>query len=49
MPEVKYTVLDEMAMEVLMETTDEKVARDKAYNHQCVLMKDGIVIRDYSC
>lgn len=44
-----YTVLDEMAMAVLLQTDDETEARNKAYNHQCVLMKDGEVIRDYSC
>lgn len=45
----KYIVFDEMANSVLLVTTDEKEARDKAYNHQCVLMKDGVVVTDYSC
>lgn len=44
-----YTVYDEMACEVLLETKDEKEARKVAYNHQCILMLDGIVINDYSC
>ena len=45
----QFTVYDEMACEVLLKTTDEKEARAKAYNHQCVLLKDGQVIHDYSC
>ena len=44
-----YTVLDEMACEVLLKTEDEKEARAMAYNHQCVLMLNGEVIHDYSC
>ena len=44
-----YTVYDEMACAVLLETKNEKEAREKAYNHQCVLMLDGKVIHDYSC
>lgn len=44
-----YTVFDEMSMSVLLETTDLKQAREMAYNHQCVLKKDGKVIHDYSC
>ena len=44
-----YVVFDECAMDVLLETTDETAARDKAYNHQCVLFLDGKVIKDYSC
>lgn len=44
-----YIVFDEMAMAVLLETEDETEARNKAYNHQCVLMKDSTVIQDYSC
>lgn len=44
-----YTVFDEMSCEIVLETTDEKAARDEAYNRQCVLFKDGKVIHDYSC
>ena len=44
-----YTVYDEMACQVLLKTTDEAAARDKAYDHQCVLFFDGKVIHDYSC
>jgi hypothetical protein len=44
-----YTVVDEMSMSVLLETSDFTQARDMAYNHQCVLMKNGKVIHDYSC
>jgi hypothetical protein len=45
----KYVVFDEMAMEVILETVDKKVAHDEAYNHQCVLMLNEKVIKDYSC
>ena len=45
----QFIVYDEMACEVLLKTTDEKEARAKAYNHQCVLFKDGHVLHDYSC
>ena len=44
-----YTVFDEMASEVLLTTKNEKEARAKAYNHQCVLLYNGKVIHDYSC
>ena len=44
-----YKVFDEMAGEILLETTDEKEARAVAYNHQCILALDGKVIHDYSC
>ena len=44
-----YTVLDEMACEVLLKTENEKEARAMAYNHQCVLMLNDKVIHDYSC
>jgi hypothetical protein len=47
--EDKYVVFDEMAMEVLLETTDKKEAEDKAYNHQCVLSCNGKLVHDYSC
>ena len=43
-----YTVFDEMAMEELLRTEDEVEARTKAYNHQCILKKNGKVICDYS-
>ena len=44
-----YTVFDEMGFSVIKETEDLKEAQDCAYNHQCVLLEDGIVLKDYSC
>jgi len=44
-----YTVFDEMAMSELLRTDDKTEAQEKAYNHQCILMKNGKVLKDYSC
>ena len=44
-----YTVYDEMACQTLLETDNKQDAYQTAYNHQCVLMLDGKVIRDFSC
>jgi len=44
-----YTVLDEMAMQIILTTEDKKIAVETAYNHQCVLMLNGKVIKDFSC
>jgi len=45
----EYIVYDEMACAVLLVTENETEARKKAFNHQCILKKDGAVIKDYSC
>lgn len=44
-----YIVFDEMANEEVLKTEDLKEAMDEAYNRQCILIKDGKVIHDYSC
>jgi hypothetical protein len=44
-----YKVYDEMACAVILETPDKKLAHDEAYNHQCILMLNGKVIKDFSC
>lgn len=48
-PKDIYTVFDEMAMEELLRTESYKEAKDKAYNHQCILLCNGKFIHDYSC
>lgn len=45
----KFQVFDEMANAVILETEDKRTAVDTAYNYQCVLLRNGEVIRDYSC
>ena len=43
-----YTILDEMSMQK-WETICRKKAFKMAFEYQCVLMLDGIVIKDFSC
>lgn len=45
-----YTVYDEMACEILLETSNLKTAQKKAFNYQCLLInnKTRKVIKDYS-
>ena len=42
-----YQIIDEMAMQT-WETICIKKAYELAFNYQCVLMLDGIVIKDFS-
>ncbi len=44
-----YVVFDEMSMMELLRTENESEAREKAYNHQCILLLNGKQIHDYSC
>lgn len=46
-----YEVFDEMAHEVLLQTTNLQEAKVKAWNHQCILKNADTnqVLKDYSC
>jgi len=43
-----YTIVDEMCC-YSEETICRKKAFKEAFNRQCVLMLNGIVIKDFSC
>jgi len=43
-----YKVYDEMACTYILETTDKQKAINMAYNFQCILERNGEVVKDFS-